>query len=209
MDKLIRKEARKMERQKLNEILKKHKLWLSSGGEEGERANLSNADLRNANLSGADLRNANLSGADLMVANLRNANLSGADLSGADLRNANLRGADLRGADLRNANLRNANLSGAVLSYANLRNADLRNANLKGAILDFSSFPLWCGGLDVHIDDRLAIQLLYHLVRNVIYSKNTSEEMKELCRMEAIIKKANEFHRVDECGEISKEEKDV
>lgn len=105
---------------------------------------------------------------------------------------ANLRGADLEGADLSGANLRDANLRGA-----NLRGADLR-----GADLDFSVFPLWCGGLDVHIDDRQATQLLYHLVRNIKYSQNTSKEMKELCEIETIIKKANEFHRVDECGWI-------
>ena len=105
-----------------------------------------------------------------------------ADLSSADLRSADLSSADLRSADLSSANLR----------YANLRSADL----------DFSAFPLWCGGLDVHIDDRQAIQLLYHLIRNVKYSKNTSKEMKRLCRLKSIVKKANEFHRVKECGEI-------
>ena len=105
---------------------------------------------------------------------------------------ANLRGADLEGADL----------SGANLSYADLRYANLRGANLEGADLDFSAFPLWCGGLDVHIDDRQATQLLYHLVRNIKYSENTSKEMKELCEIKAIIEKANEFHRVDECGWI-------
>ena len=80
--------------------------------------------------------------------------------------------------------------------------ADLRGANLEDADLDFSAFPLWCGGLDVHIDDRQATQLLYHLVRNIKYSQNTSKEMKELCEIKAIIEKANEFHRVDECGWI-------
>ena len=80
--------------------------------------------------------------------------------------------------------------------------ADLRGADLREADLDYSSLPLACKGLDIHIDDRLAIQHLYHLVRNVQYSKNTSAEMKKLCMLEAIVKKANEFHRVDECGEI-------
>ena len=100
--------------------------------------------------------------------------------------------ADLRSADLRYANLRYADLSSADLRYADLCNADL----------DFSAFPLWCGGLDVNIDDKQATQLLYHLVRNVQYSKNTSAEMKKLCKLKSIIKKANEFHRVGECGEI-------
>ena len=130
-------------------------------------------------------------------ANLSYADLSYADLSSADLRSADLRSANLSYADLSYANLSYADLSSANLSYANLSYADLRSADL-----DFSAFPLWCGGLDVHIDDKQAVQLLYHLVRNVQYSKNTSAEMKKLCMLKTIIKKVNEFHRVKECGEI-------
>ena len=82
------------------------------------------------------------------------------------------------------------------------KKADLSYANLRSADLDFSAFPLWCGGLDVNIDDKQATQLLYHLVRNVQHSKNTSETMKKICMLKTIVKKANEFHRVDECGII-------
>ena len=123
--------------------------------------------------------------ADLIFANLR-----GADLRDADLRGANLRDADLRGADLRGANLRDADLRGA----------DLRDADLRGANLDFSCFPLWCGGLDIHLDDRQLIQIAYHLVRNGLHSKNASEETKK--ELAELIDFANRFHRVDECGEI-------
>ena len=90
-----------MEITKLNEILKKHEMWLDDI-EGGERANLRGANLRDADLSGANLSGANLRGADLRYANLRYANLSG----------ANLRGADMRYADLRDASLRDADLSG-------------------------------------------------------------------------------------------------
>ena len=131
------------------------------------------------------------------------ADLRGANLECADLRGANLECADLRGANLECADLRGADLRGADLRGANLRGADLRGANLRGANLDYSCFPLWCGGLSVHIDDKQATQLLYHLVKNVQFSKNTSQEMKKLCMLKAIVKKANEFHRVDECGEIT------
>ena len=105
-------------------------------------------------------------------ADLLGANLRGADLRGADLIYANLRGADLRGANLIYANLIYANLRGA-----NFLGADLRGADLRGANIDYSAFPLWCGGLDVNIADRISIPLLYHLVRNVLYSKNTSEAL--------------------------------
>ena len=160
-----------MNKKELDKILDNHKLWLSTNGEQGERANLRSADLSSANL-----------------------------------RSANLRYANLRSADLSSANLRSADLSSADLRYADLSSADLRYADLRYANLDFSAFPLWCGGLDVNIDDKQAVQLLYHLVRNVQYSKNTSEEMKKLCKLKEIVKKANEFHRVGECGRISDEE---
>ena len=99
-----------------------------------------------------------------------------------------------------------ADLSGADLRNADLRGADLRGADLRGANLDFSCFPLWCGGLNMHIDDRLARQLLYHLLRNVAYSKNTSDEMKSLLFTPELISAANQFHRVDECGRIAQQE---
>ena len=105
-------------------------------------------------------------------------------------------------ANLKGANLERANLKWANLKWANLEGANLEGANLKGANLDYSAFPLWCGGLDVHIDDRQATQLLYHLVRNVLYSKNTSKAMKKICRIKSLVNQANKFHRVDECGKI-------
>ena len=100
--------------------------------------------------------------------------------------------ADLRYADLRYAYLRSADLSSADLRYAYLRSADL----------DYSSFQLFCGGLNVHIDDRIAIQILYHLIKNVKFSKNTSSEIKKILESKTLIKMANKFHRVNEIGEI-------
>ena len=186
-----------MEQAKLQEILQKHKKWLDGDNIEGVKADLFDADLFDA-----DLRNADLCGADLRDANLRGANLCGADLRDANLRGANLCGANLCGADLFDADLRNADLCGANLCGANLRGANLRDANLYSADLDFSCLPLWCGGLDVQIDDRLARQILYHLLRNVAYSNNTSEELKSLLLTPELLNAANQFHRVDECGKI-------
>ncbi|EGT4282228.1 pentapeptide repeat-containing protein [Cronobacter malonaticus] len=79
----------------LSKILDEHKVWVTSFGENGSKADLRGADLRGANLSDANLSDANLYGADLS-----DANLSDANLYGADLRGANLYGADLRGANL-------------------------------------------------------------------------------------------------------------
>ena len=99
-----------MNKEDIELILKKHKEWILTSGEKGERADLGGADLREA-----DLRGANLRGADLREANLREADLGWANLRGADLRTADLGWADLRGADLRKADLGWAYLGGVVL----------------------------------------------------------------------------------------------
>ncbi|EJJ3922760.1 pentapeptide repeat-containing protein [Salmonella enterica] len=140
----------------LSKVLEQHKVWITSLGQEGSRANLYGADLRDADLSGANLRDANLYGAnlygadlygaDLYGANLRDANLYGANLYGADLYGADLYGADLRDADLRDAdlsgaNLRDANLYGADLYGADLYGADLYGADLYGADLRDADLP--------------------------------------------------------------------
>ena len=108
----------------------------------------------------------------------------------ANLRESNLSGADLRLSDL----------SGADLSGANLRESNLSGANMIKSDLDFSCLPLWCGGLDINIDDRQAKQIAYHLVRNVLYSQNTSKEAKEAVK--PLVDFSNGFHRVEECGKI-------
>ena len=135
----MRKDDRKLNAQELNKILELHKKWLS-GDEDGERADLHDADLRWANLSNADLRWANLSNADL-----RWANLSNADLRWANLSNANLRHANLCNANLRHADLCNADLYDAILYHANLSHADLSDAIIAWGLAcpETGSFEAW------------------------------------------------------------------
>ena len=104
--------------------------------------------------------------------------------SRADLREANLRRADLQGADLREANLQGADLWGA----------DLRRADLRRADLDYSSWPLWCGSLDVKADKKIAVQLAYHFCRL------DCDDPEYIKIRNAVLNFANQFHRVDECG---------
>ena len=73
----------------IKDILKKHKKWIQNNF-NGERADLSGANLSRADLIGVDLRKADLSGANLSGADLRKANLIQAYLSGADLSGVNL-----------------------------------------------------------------------------------------------------------------------
>ena len=110
-----------------------------------------------------------------------------------------LRGADLRRADLREADLREADLREADLRRADLREADLRGADLRGADLDFSCFPLWCGGLHLKVDKRLACQLAYHLC------SMQCDDAEYLEMRNSILGFANQFHRADACGILTEE----
>ena len=107
---------------------------------------------------------------------------------------------DLRGADLSNANLRGANLSNADLRGADLSNANLRGADLRGADLDYSCYPLWCGSLHFKADKRLACQLAYHLC------SMQCDDADYIKMRNSILGFANQFHRVDECGELEERE---
>ena len=154
-----------MEKERLNEVLEQHALWLQtrfSNETKGTRADLTDANLTCANLTDANLTHANL----------RCANLRGANLTRANLWDADLCGADLRGADL------------------------------SGANLDFSCLPLWCGSLLANMDDRQAIQILYHCLSIVKNSSNVSDSLKEELLTDKNIEVAKRFHRADECNKI-------
>ena len=110
--------------------------------------------------------------------------------------------ADLRGADLSKADLRGADLSGADLLVADLSYTCLIGADLRGANLDYSCCPLRCASLTAKIDKRLFVQLLYHVVR--AGQSVEDEEVRKFLDLPEVIKLANQFHRMKECGEIKK-----
>ncbi len=119
-----------MDREKLEEIVSEHLLFLRSNGDEGRKAILNDADLRGAHLEKADLQKANLSSANLSDAGLAGAILNNVKLNNADLRGANLEGASLISADLTDADLTDANLANTILRGAILTSAQINNANL-------------------------------------------------------------------------------
>ena len=169
-----------MTQAELDEILAKHEKWINDE-DGGKCADLQSADLQGADLRHADLQDANLQNADLLRANLQNADLLSANLRGANLLSADLQGANLQGADLRRANL---------------QNADLLSANI-----DFCSWPIWCGSLKVHIDDEIGLQLLYHAVSPILYSKYTSKWLKRV--VSRLVSVVNMFIKV-KTGEVDK-----
>ena len=125
-------------------------------------------------------------------------------LACSDLRSASLQHANLQYANLQYASLQYANLQYANLQYASLQHANLCCTDLRGADIDYATWPLWCGSLEAYIDDRIAIQLLYHLLRPVQASPYVSQEVKERLLTDDLIGLANRFHRVEECGEIER-----
>ena len=185
-----------MNQEELNGIMKQHKAWLE-GKFGGERAELGGADLHHARL-----RDAYLQGAILRNSILEDSDLQGAILRKSDLRHSDLRQSDLQSAILEDSELQGADLRGALLQHSNLRGAGLRHCDLRGADLDYASWPLWCGSLKAYVDDRIAIQLLYHTLSVVQYSPYVSEEVKKALLSEENVRIANRFHRVGECGEI-------
>lgn len=81
----------------------------------------------------------------------------------------------------------------AILDY------DLSEADLSGANLDFSCLPLWCGGLHLKVDKKLACQLAYHLC------SMQCDDSEYLKMRNSILGFANQFHRADECGILTEE----
>lgn len=83
------------------------------------------------------------------------------------------------------------------------KKANLSGADLCGAGIDYASWPLWCGSLRAYIDDRIAIQLLYHTLSVVQHSPYVSDEIKRVLLDDANIAIANRFHHIDECGKLN------
>jgi uncharacterized protein YjbI with pentapeptide repeats len=126
-------------------IIKNHELWLASNHAEGERAELSERDLRGINLDGR---------------NLCGANLESANLDGATLRKAQLRHADFRRTRLNNANLEDADLKDVLgLETRQLGGANVSGASLPGELAGFSSVKLLSSAADRAVKTCLAILL--------------------------------------------------
>ena len=96
-----------MEKERLNEILKAHSIWLKT--RHTDDVNGEQADLR-----WADLRGVEMSGVDLSLANMRGVNMRGAKMIQVDMRGANLIGTKMRGVDAIAVDMRGANMRGAV-----------------------------------------------------------------------------------------------
>ena len=117
-----------------------------------------------------------------------------------DLRGADLSHTDLSYTDLSYTDLSYTDLNGAILNGAVLNGAVLKGADLRGADLDYSCYPLSCGSLHLKADKRLACQLAYHLC------SLQCDDADYIKMRNSILDFANQFHRVNECGELEEME---
>lgn len=128
-----------MDEDGLKEVLRLHGLWLN-GEPDGERADLSHADLRDMDLQRADLRFVVMRQALLCGANLRESRLEYAEMYRADLREADMFHADLTFASMQCANLARSSMRDANCASSNFMQADMGEVDLTGAHLGFDAF---------------------------------------------------------------------
>lgn len=144
----------------LDELIRKHGVWVSSNGKAGVQLDISGHDMRGttifshsvltlmkaaeATLYGLNLVGTQMQAAMLVRSDLRYINGELSDMRGVDLRDARLTSANLRGARfdplvLPQGGVVLSNLSRANFRYANLAEANLRQARLIDADLSYAN----------------------------------------------------------------------
>lgn len=137
--------------EQVDDMLRRHVLWLDTHGAEGKRVNFRNVDLRNVRLDGANLMQASLRGAILTnvdmtrVATMQEADfteavLNGANFSGTNLRRANFASVQAEGANFSSAVMTSANGLSANFTLAQFRHSDLTHINLRQANMTAADF---------------------------------------------------------------------
>jgi uncharacterized protein YjbI with pentapeptide repeats len=128
-----------MNQTEINEIVRKHRLWLK-GREGGSRADFTGRNLCKVDFTGRDLRSAIFTDAILHGAVFTNSTLIGVNFTNAKLTDANLSCAILHYANFTNADLTNVNFSYSVLTDIDFTNAILNGANLYRTTLNGANF---------------------------------------------------------------------
>ena len=120
----------------LEELLKKHAQHVYWGGEEVSFANLE--------IQNADFSNYNLCGVDFSNSYFINANFSGSDLSRANFSNTNLYRSNFSECECSNTNFTNARLSKSILDVTKVSASNFHKAKLDSALISNVNFSSSC-----------------------------------------------------------------
>jgi len=205
-----------MTREEVIEILKLHEKWLNDeeGGKKADfkDCNLSNLRISEADFTGIDFTGANLSKSDFRCSNFNFAIFTDANFSNsvvrcctfkhAELIRTNFYGSDMEHTNLEEADCTDADFRKTQLGMSNIIEAWFCNTDFNEAVLNCSCMPLSYGNLRAHYDDNHVLQQLYHILKNVQYSKNVSNEIKEVLLTESIIELANRISEIFKYEEI-------
>lgn len=143
---------RQITQDELNEILRKHALWLGDD-DEGERADFSDTDLSGLDLSNENLININFVDARLISTDFRNSKLNDSVFENAELSCANFSGSDLS----------SVNFIYSSLDKVNLSDTDLWN--VIGNMVEIKSLQLERWAV-VYTSDRLQISTENHSIQD-------------------------------------------
>lgn len=113
----------------LDEVFEKHEIWMNSILSSGEIGDGQRANLSGANLAGFTLEESNLS-----CANLNEASFIGAKLTGLNFARTSLKKASFEGATITACNFYQADLEGADFREADLADTDFSEEQKKEAL---------------------------------------------------------------------------
>ena len=190
--------TKKISKEKLEEVLKQHVLWLKDS-KNGKCADFGEYDLEEVELSGvnlskADFTRANLSKTKLVGANLTGAKLCHASLDGIDLTDAILDKADLESAFLcfstalrlraEQANFTNCTLWANDFTEAKMAKANFMYAHLGDSIFnsaDLSNCEFYLADIDyAHFDQANLVHANFTGVKNFYWATFEGANMEDV-----------------------------
>jgi uncharacterized protein YjbI with pentapeptide repeats len=159
------------------------------------------SEFKYCTLSGCYFISSNLHHVEFIECDMTFAKFNNARLNFVTLFKAQLRGVNFHGSNILESDLCKSSLIDTDLTHSMIHNTSLYNTDLTGADLDFSNFQLSCNSLRIKkVDARLVKQLLYHTL--TLAKACDAPEVKQLLKLKSVKALANQFHRIDECGEI-------
>ena len=91
-----------------------------------------------------------------------------------------------------------AHVSGDARVWYNASSGEYnQRKDVRGSDWDMCLYPMSCKGLNLHIDDRHAVQMLFHLMSCLKASPELMQDKMWAKMYDDMLEKANTFHRKD------------